>query len=86
MPESSLHSIGQLLAHMRCPTAQRCPLAMHGTCQDYSHAMGLQAPPMSMEDQIDTFSKVIYVGGELHVDVCLGLCMTASSGWWQKLL
>ena len=41
---------------------------------------------MSMKEQIRNFSKIIYVGGELRVDVCMGLCMAALGGWWQKLL
>ena len=33
-----------------------------------------------MEEQIDTFSKIIYVGGELHVYVCMGLPLAALCG------
>ena len=87
VPGSSLHSIGQLFcqapaasactAHMRCPTAWHWPLQGTAALSNVSYAMRLQGPHTSMEEQIEKFSKVIYVGGELHVNVCLGLCVTA---------
>ena len=90
MPESSLHGIGQLLcqapsasactAHMRWPTARRCLLQCPAALSELSPAMHLQGPRMSMEEHIAKFCKVIYVGGELLVDVCLGLCMAAPCG------
>ena len=80
MPDSSVH-IGQLLcqapAASACTTALRCPrLALPLRCTAalprLSHAMCLQGPHMTMKQQIGNFSKVIYCGGELRVDVCMG--------------
>ncbi len=48
--------------------------------------MDLQDQPMSMQEQVEKFSKVVYVGGEVHVDVWLGLCMAAPCRPQQKLL
>ena len=41
--------------------------------------MRLQGPGMSMKQQIAMFSKIIYVGGELRVHVCMGLSMAEAA-------